>query len=180
MPAEVNIESIRGRLPVRYRFNPFVRMFMIAITLGIGIYSIYFLAIYVNQDTPLIAKLIPIMILFVSLNSFIRHTTSLNSVIFTPECLWLRFILKPSIPIEYDKIESLTLQRNLAYYLYIGYWDAKDRKRIYKTSAAFPKMLEIMYNIVEMSPQIVLDEHLGKVMGYLKETNTPAEEVGKQ
>lgn len=151
---------------------------MIAITLTLAIYSVYFLTRYVNQDTPLIAKLIPIMILFVALNSLVRHVTSLNSLIFAPECLWLRFILKPSIAIEYKNIESLKLQRTLMYYLFLTYRDSKGNKRVYKTSAGFPKMLEIMYNIAEMSPQIVLDDHLAKVIGYLKEVNQTLEVNG--
>lgn len=156
-------------MPVRYRFHPLIRWIMIAFTALIAGYTIYFLVRWVNAETPLFFKVTPLVILYIGLDSLFRHLTALNEVIFTPECLWLRFIIKPSIPIPWENIQSMQLQKRITYYLYIGYTDLKGRKRIYKTPASFPKMTEILFNIADLAPAVLMNEELDKMIAYLRE-----------
>lgn len=179
MPREIKVRLVRDRMPVRYRVHPLIRFFMIGISVLIGAYALFFLFTYVFTDSPWLVKFLPIMILFVALDSVLRHVTSLNSVIFTPECLWLRFLLKPSLAIPWEKIQSMEFRKTLTYYVYLTYLDARGNKRVFKTNASFPKMLEIMYNIADLTPNLAMDEKLAKMINYLREI-TSREDMQQQ
>jgi hypothetical protein len=169
MQRELNIRSVRDRMPVRYRVNPVVRGVAIFANILISGWCIFVLLTYVRSDSAWWIKFLPLVVLFFSLDSLFRHLTSLNSVIFTPECLWLRYILKPSVAIEYDRIISMELRRVLTYYVFIGFTDQKGNRRIIKTQASFPKMIEIMYNIADLAPQVVMNEDLNKMVGVIRD-----------
>lgn len=169
MQREIKLQSVRERMPVSYRYNVISRTFMLFFASFISLYTIYFLVTRVTAETPMFFKILPMIILYISLDSVFRHVTSLNQVIFTAECLWLRFILKPSVPIPWDDIESMQLRKQITYYLHLGYKDIKGRKRMFKVNAAYPKMLEIIYNIADLSPNVVMNDELVKMISYLKE-----------
>jgi hypothetical protein len=48
--------------------------------------------------------------------------------------------------------------------VYLKYTDARGRDRLFKTNASFPKMLEIMYNIADLCPQIQMNDELAKLV----------------
>ncbi len=169
MPRQVRVESVKGRMPVRYRVHPFIRWPMVAISSLIAAYALYFLLTRVHSDDPWPIRYLPLMILFVGLDSVFRHLTSLNSVIFTPDGVWFRFLVKPPLVMVYDGILNMEFRRVLTYYVYFTYTDTKGNKRFFRTNASFPKMLEIMYNIADLAPNVVMDEKLDKMMKYLKE-----------
>jgi len=156
-------------MPVRYRFHPLIRWVMILFTGMIVAYTGYFLVRWVNSATPMFFKITPLVILYIGLDSLFRHLTSLNQVIFTEECLWLRFVLKPSIPIPWESLKSMRLQKRITYYLYIEYTDLKGRDKIYKTPASFPKMTEILFNIADLAPGISMNKELENMIVYLRE-----------
>ncbi len=168
MQRELNIRSVRGRMPVRYRVNPITRGFGIIANILISGWCLYVLFTYVKADSAWWIKILPLVVLFFSLDTLLRHLTSLNSVVFTPECLWLRYILKPSVAIEYDRITSMELRKAITYHVFLGFTDRKGNKRIIKTQASFPRMIEIMYNIADLAPQIVMNEDLNKMVGVIR------------
>jgi hypothetical protein len=168
MPRELMINSVRGHMPIRYRYHRFARPIMVVLSILMVLYILYFLFTRVDANTPTIGKLLPIVILYISIDSFMRQVTGLNQVIFTEECLWLRFVLRPSIPIQWDKIETLQLRKQFTYHLIIGYKDLKGRKRIFKTNASFPKIMEIIYNISDLAPNAVLNEDLRKMVDVMR------------
>ncbi|MBW6514007.1 MAG: hypothetical protein K0B87_04545 [Candidatus Syntrophosphaera sp.] len=177
MPQELRIQSVRDRMPVRYRVNPIVRVpAMILHTLLVG-WSLWVLFSYVRADSAWWIKVLPLVVLFVSLDSLFRHLTSLNAVIFTPECLWLRYILKPPVAIEYDRIVSLELRKVLTYYVFLGFTDRSGKKRLIKTQASFPRMIEIMYNIADLAPQIVMNEELNKMIEVIRNIKNRQEQA---
>lgn len=169
MPRQIEINSIRDRMPVSYRFHPLLRWIMILFTALIVGYTVYFLVRWVNAETPLFFKVTPLVILYIGLDSLLRHLTSLNRVIFTPECLWLRFIIKPAIPIPWENIKTMRLQKRITYYLYIGYRDLKGKDKVYKTPASFPKMMEILFNIADLAPQVEMNDELQNMIIYLRD-----------
>lgn len=169
MPQALNIQSVRDRMPVSYRFHPLIRWVMILFTGAIVGYTVYFLARWVNAETPLFFKITPLVILYIGLDSLFRHLTSLNQVIFTPECLWLRFVLKRSIPIPWENLVGLQLQKRITYYLYVTYKDLNGRDRVYKTPASFPKMTEILYNLADLAPQVKMNQELENMITYLRD-----------
>lgn len=169
MPRKLNIASVKGRMPVRYRMHPGVRIPMIVGALLIAAWCLYVLFNHVSSETKLFYKILPLMVLFIALDSALRHLTSLNSVIFTPECLWLRFLLKPAIAIPWANISSLEFRKVLTYYVFLTYQDARGKQKIFKTSASFPKILEIMYNIADLCPQLVMNDELNKMVSVMRD-----------
>lgn len=177
MPRELNIESVRGRMPVRYRMPVVMRVLgIIAHTLVSG-YCIFLMFTRVTHSTPIVMKVLPILILFISLDALFKHLTSLNSIIFTPECLWFRYLILPSIPVDYAQISTMELKRMVTYYVYLGFTDSRGRKRVLKNPASFPKMMEIMYNIADLAPQLQMNPELDKMMSVLRRLKDTQEQV---
>lgn len=168
MPRELMIHSVKGHLPIRYRYHRYARPLMASIAAILTIYILYFLFTRVDANTPTLGKIVPIIILYIASDSFLRQATGLNQVIFSEECLWLRFLLKSSIPIPWENIETIQLHKQFTYRLIIGYKDLNGRKKIFKTSASFPKIMEIIYNISDMAPEAVLNEELRKMVDLMR------------
>ncbi len=168
MPRELIINSVRGHMPIRYRYHRYARPIMVAISVLMAVYIVFILFTRVDANTPNMGKLLAFAILYIALDSFMRQVTSLNQVIFTQECLWLRFVLRPSIPILWESIDTLQLRKQFTYYLLIGYKDLKGRRKIFKTKASFPKIMEIIYNISDLAPNAVLNEELRKMVDLMQ------------
>jgi len=169
MPPQLDIESIRNRIPVRYRIHILIRGFMILLSGAIAAYSVYFIAFHVRGDTPLFFKLLPFVIFFVGMDALLKHLLGLNSVTFWDEQLQLAFLAKKSILIPYDKIRSIELQRNITYYLYIYYTDENAKDQTFRTKASFPKILEIILGIYELAPNLILTEKMKQTCEYLSQ-----------
>lgn len=170
------MKSVKGKMPVRYRVHPLQRYPGILFTLLIILGILYFLFTKVNLDSPNFIKVISLVVLYIGLDQFFRHVSSLNEVIFTQECLWLRFVLKSPIPILWENIKSLQLNKRITYYVYIGYVDTNGKLQTYKTPASFPKMLEILYNISELAPGIPMNDKLRKMLELLKDISQSSQE----
>lgn len=170
MPRSLKLEYVKGRLPVCYRHNPFVRWFMILISFSIIVYSIYFMIRFVNADTPIFFKLLPIAIAYVGLDSVLKKITSLNSVTFEPEQIRLGFIAKKDIEIPYNDIISLDFYRKITFYIGFTYTDKQGKEQKYRTQASFPHSMEILLNIADMAPQAAIPEKIQGVFEYLKES----------
>lgn len=169
MPRQIKISRIKDRMPVRYRLHPVNIGIKVVFALAVAIYASYFAAKMVSQDSPIFFKIVALLLIYVGIDSTIRHLSTLSSVYFTPECLWLRFPLKPSIPILWENLISMQLQKKITYYIYIEYKDLKGRNRIFKTPASFPKMTEILYNIADIAPQqIKMNLELEKMVEVLR------------
>ena len=163
------LRVVRDHMPVRYRVHPLRRLFGVAINTVLIIAALNLMLTRVNLDSPNLIKITLLVILYIGIDSLMRHLTSLNEVIFTPECLWLRFVLKKGIPIPWENIKTLVLQKRITYYVYIGYIDLKGKKQVYKTPASFPKMIEILFNIADLAPHIAMNDELKKMIDVLRE-----------
>lgn len=168
MPDEIKLKLVRGKLPFHYRHHPLTRGFMLVFASVVMLYSLYFLIRYVRGDMPLFFKLLPMIIIFVALDSILRKVTCLNKVSFYVDNLTLSFMLKRSIVIPYADVVSLQLKRKITYYLAIGYRDRQGKLQYFTTPASFPKMLEILLNIADQAPQAELTDKLPQVIEYLR------------
>ncbi len=179
MPRELNIQSVKGRMPVRYRVNPYGKFFSIVLHLAICLWCLYVIVSpnVRTQDWSVFYRVLPYVVLFVSLDSLFRHLTSLYALIFTPECLWFRYILRPSIAVEYDRILSMELRRMISYYMFLTFTDRNGSKRIIKTPASFPRMIEIMYNIADIAPQLVMNDELNKMIEVIRKYKASQEQA---
>ena len=131
----------------------------------------------IRATSPFLIKVLPLLVLFVSLDALFRHFTTLNSVIFTPECLWFRYLLLPSVPIEYEKISSMELRKVITYYMFLEFTDRRGKTRVLKSPASFPRMMEIMYNIADLAPQARLNDELDKMVGVIRRMKEKQSEV---
>ena len=177
MSRKLNIESVQGRMPVRYRVPVITRVLGIAAHLLITAYFIWFLFTKVSTDSHFLMRILPILAIFISLDALLRHFSTLNSVVFTPECIWFRYLLLPSRAVEYESITRMELRKVVTYYMFLTYTDQRGKTRILKNPASFPKMIEIMYNIYSLAPQAQLDPELEKMMGVIKRSKEAQEEA---
>lgn len=169
MPGEIKIKSIRSSLPVRYRYSPFIRIFMLAFACLVFAYTLYFLLAVVNADTPMFFKLLPLGIMFVCLDSILRQVTSLNSVIFLQDSIRFTYMAKKNVEIPYDSIISLDLFKHITYYMHLRYRDADGHEQLFKTPASFPKVLEIILNIADLAPNVKVTGILAQAVEHLRE-----------
>ncbi len=151
-----------------YRYHQGVKWFMLLISFLMMVYSIYFMLNFVQAETPLFFKIVPLVIGFVGLDSILRKTTSLNSITFMPDHLRLGYIAKRKIIIPYDNIRSIDLVKKITIYIALSYQDEKGAVRQLRTPASFPHTLEIIFNLAEMATQAVIPEKMQGVLDYLK------------
>ncbi len=180
MRATPQLRVVRDSMPVRYRVHPYKRIFGIALNTVVVIAALNLMFTRVNLDSSNFIKIAPLVILYIGIDSLMRHLTGLNEVIFTPECLWLRFVLKKGIPIPWESIKSMQLQKRITYYVYIGYIDLKGKQQVYKTTASFPKMIEIMFNIADLAPHVVMNDELKKMIDILREITFGKQETNNE
>lgn len=179
MPRELKIESVRGRMPVRYRKPVAMTVLGIVANLLIAGYSVWLLFTQLKASSPWLLKILPLVLLFVALDALIRHFTTLNSVIFTPECLWLSYLLLPSVPVEYDQISTMELKKVLTYQMILGFTDRQGKQRSIKSPASFPRMMEIMFNIADLSPQVRMNDELDKMISVIRRLRENKEQAAQ-
>jgi hypothetical protein len=168
MPREIQVVSIRSQLPKRYCQHQLMRFVMIGFSGLITAYSLYFLIRFVNSDTPIFFKILPLFIMFIALDSVFRHTTSLNCITFLEDRIRLTFLLKKPLEVTYDNILKLDMQRRITYYLNITYRDKGGREQVFRTPASFPKILQIIYGLAELATQAEMGSFLSKAVELLK------------
>lgn len=168
MPREIKVKSIRDRFPVRYAQPQLLRLLMIGLALLVIAYSLFFLTRFVDRDTPVFFKLLPLIIMFVGLDSVLRQTTSLNAITFYEDRLCLAFLLRKKIVISYKDIKRLDIYRKITYYIHLSYNDESGASKLFKTPASFPKILEIVFNIADLAPQVEMNELLSQTVKLLR------------
>lgn len=168
MALKQKIQLIRDARPIVYKYNTFVRSFTLLLLFLIFFYGLYILVNKVYADTPMFAKLLPLVISFIALDNIFRKLTSLNKVIFEEDYLKLSFLAKRAIIIPYDEIISMDLKKKISMYFTIVYKDAAGNKQYYTTPASFPHILEIIVNIADLATQAVVPENMKTLLDYLK------------
>ncbi|MEA1972136.1 MAG: hypothetical protein U9N34_02425 [Candidatus Cloacimonadota bacterium] len=156
----ININERLG-FPRTYRFNQFIRWF----TLLMGFFAFGYAFWYgvlsgnISPDEKLWYKLVPFIIMFLALNSIIRNLFTLNKVLFEEDKISFKYLGKKDVVLQWEnilKMEYLVKRRKA---IIITFQDGKTKKQFY-FGASFPKLLEIINSIVEMVPEIELDEFL--------------------
>lgn len=165
MYEDIARESIK---PKRYRFHPFVRFSMIALSLIAASYSIYFIFILIPryQNVTMFFKIASVLVLYVSLNTLYKHLTSLNSVIITDDKLELRFLLKKTIVIDWRNLKRMEIYKVITHFWKLTYVDKNGTEKIFRTALAFPGIVDILMTIQERKPDLELNELLSQVLLY--------------
>ncbi len=167
MPREIKVKSIRNELPATYRYSPWMRLIMLIVALAISLYALFFFVNFVSNETPIFFKVLPLIILFVALDSVFKQLTSLNRVTFYEDRICFGFLGKPKVIIPYENITSIDLTKQISFSIILKYRDG-NKEKIFKTSASFPKILEILLNLADFAPNAQLNKLLGNVVNHLR------------
>jgi hypothetical protein len=152
----------------RYRFHPLVRFPMLAMSaIALG-YSIYFIGIIIPRigEVTIFFKIVTVIILYVSLSTLIKHLTSLNSIIIRHDSLELRFLMRKRILIPWQAMQKMEIYKVITHYWRITYLDASGKQRIFKTSLAFPSIMQVLLSIQDHYPQLAMNDMLKSVLDY--------------
>lgn len=168
MSSEIPLNDKAPKQPIHYRYPPLLRGFMLLFAAAVAIYTIFFLFAVVNADTPIVFKLLPLIILFVSFNSCINHLTTLNCVSFYPDSMVFSYLLKKKVQIRYNDVLYMELRKQVRYYLNIKYRDESGQDKLFMAPANFPKTLEIMLVIADLCPNIILSDKLSGAIDNLR------------
>jgi hypothetical protein len=163
MPDEVTITK-----PIRFRFHPLVRYFMILLAAIAAFYSIYFITILIPryENATIFIKITSVAILYFSGSTLYKHLTSLNSIIISNDGIVLGFILKNNIRISWNNLIKMEIYKVITHYWKIYYTDKTGISKVFKTSLAFPGIMEILCEIQEKKPDVELNELLKQVLLY--------------
>jgi len=180
MQNKLNIQSVQGRMPVKYSVKTVNRILGIIFQAFILFCCLLILFTSLNKSTSIWLKIIPLVVLFVALDNLLRHLTTLNSLVFTPDYICLKYLLLPSVRVPYDSISKLELRKEITYNVYITFTDNKGKTRVLKCPASFPRMIEILYNISELAPQAQMNEELAKMVNVIRDIKSKGEKVSNE
>ena len=180
MQKELNIQSVQGRMPVKFSVKTINRILGILFQAFIIFCCLLVLFTSLKKGSSVWLKIIPLIVLFVALDNLLRHLTTLNSLVFTPDYLWLKYLILPSVQIPYDNISKLELRKDITYNVFITYTDKKGKTRVLKCPASFPRMIEILYNIAELAPQAQMNDELAKMVNVIRDIKSKGEKVSDE
>ncbi|MCF7919897.1 MAG: hypothetical protein K9N06_08285 [Candidatus Cloacimonetes bacterium] len=158
-----NINQRKG-LPRSYWFNQFIRWFTILFASFAIAYAFWLIFKRIDADSSTFNKVVPFLIIFFAINSLLRNLFSLNRLLFTEQSLTLTYLLRKNVNIPWLKISSIKMTPARQKLLKITWLDDENREMNHEMTLAFPRMLEIINAIVEMCPQVELDEFLDSVV----------------
>jgi len=81
MQNKLNIQSVQGRMPVKYSVKTVNRILGIIFQAFILFCCLLILFTSLNKSTSIWLKIIPLVVLFVALDNLLRHLTTLNSLV---------------------------------------------------------------------------------------------------
>lgn len=157
----IDINKKKG-FPRVYRFNPFVRWFVILLSLFAIAYSVIYIFTAVDADTSTIRKIIPFVIIFFAANSLFRNLFSLNSVLFKEDGISFRYLASKNVYIPWENLLKLSLYPGKARAIKIHYL-ADEREKDLVITMNFPNMLEIINSISEKCPHLEYDEFMKNI-----------------
>lgn len=179
MPDKIDTENYDIDLKVtRYRFHPFVRGLMILLSSVALCYSVYFI-VFLIPKTPGVTtffKAVSVIILYVSLSTLYKHLTSLNSIRMSEDDLVFTFLLRKRITIPWGNLVGMEIYKAVIHYWKVAYIDSLGNKKTFKTSLAFPGIMNILIQIHNRKNNLEMNELLSKVLEYKTKLATQNEE----
>ncbi len=157
----IDINEKKG-FPRTYRFNQFIRWFVILLSLFAITYSIYYIFTVIDAGSSTFRKIVPFVIIFFAANSLFRNLFSLNSLRFTRTGIEFHYIASKSISIRWEDIKKMALHSGKVRAIKLTYQVNEQPKELIFTMT-FPNMLEIINSIAEMCPHLEYDEFMKNV-----------------
>lgn len=169
MSKQVTIELIADKLPVKYRYKQFVRWSTLFLSAVIVAYCLFFMTYFFGSDTPTLAKVITIAVLFVAIQSIVNKLMDVNSLTFEETGLKIGYIGRMSKSVDYTHITEIRLDGIRSFSMIIHYLNYKGNNKSFTLKQSFPHKPEILLNIVELSPNAKTSEEIKKVVEVLKQ-----------
>ena len=158
----IDINKKKG-FPRTYKFNQFVRWFVIIISLAAILYGMYIIMYTVNPDSSKFQRFAPFFIVFFALNSLLKNMMSLNKIRFESDKLIFGYIARSNVAIPYKDIVTLKFGKGKSRVITITYKTDSGEKSLTFT-ASFPNMLEILNSIAETNLDIKFGEILKNII----------------
>jgi len=173
MYPELDNKDTNKIIATRYRFHPFVRFFMLSLASITAAYSVYFIFVLIPRysSATLFVKILSVVILYVSLRTIYKHLTALNSVIVSEDKLELKFLARKNITIPWQNISELKIYKVITHYWEMAYFDSKGVQKIFKSSLAYPGIINLLISIHAKNPSIKMNELLSQVIIYKQTQN---------
>lgn len=118
------------------------------------------------ESATLFFKIASVIVLYVSSQTLFKHLTSLNSVIIDKDKIELRFLVRKMITIDWDNLTGMEIYKIITHFWKLTYLDNHGKKRIFKTSLAFPGIMDILISIQNHKPELEMNELLKQVLLY--------------
>ena len=158
----VDINKRKG-FPRVYRFNQFLRWFVIIFALAAIAYAVWIIFNLIDADSSKFHKIVPFVIIFLAGNSLMRNLFSVNSILFTEEKVVFRYLARKSVKINWNSLKKMELNKSRTRAVKLSYQkDGEEKSFVFILS--FPSILEILNSIAEMCPQLEFDEFMEKVI----------------
>ena len=157
----IDINKNKG-FPRTYRFSPFVRWFVILLSLAALAYAIWYIFAAVDADTSTFRKIIPFIIIFFAINPLIRNLFSINTVRFREDGIVFGFLLRKNLFIRWEDMVKLALYQGKTRSVKLTYLSEGEQENFVFTMT-FPNMLEIINSIAEMCPNLQYDEFMQNI-----------------
>ncbi len=176
----VDINKRKG-LPRSYRFNQFIRWFTILLAVFAIVYAAWVIFYKVDADSSKVVKFVPIVIIFLAVNSLITNLFTLNSIRLFEDKISFRYIGKKPVSVAWKDFTKLELSEGKRKTVKLIYSDNGEEKD-FRFFLSFPHILEVINSIAEMAPQMELDEFMKTVVVSEREKNLfkKAEWVSKE
>ena len=158
----LEINKTKG-LPRTYKFNQFIRWFILIFALLAIAYSVWLIFNKVDANSNKFAQFVPFAIMFLALNSFLKNLFSLNKIKFTESMVIFKYLGKKSVSIKWETLTKMELNDDKRKKIRLKYLD-EDIEKSLEYTLSFPKPLEIANSIAEMAPQLELDEFMASVV----------------
>ncbi len=154
----------RREFPRIYRFSPIVRTMTMIIASFALIYSIWFIFSIVNVESHLILKILPVIIAFLSGQTLLRHTMSLQKVVLESDRIVFNYVIRKPFIIYYIQIKRMEMTEVKPRSVKIIFESAPEHYKAFLMRVGFPNMLEILNGVVEMTRNLELDEFLSATL----------------
>ncbi len=158
----VDINKRKG-FPRIYRFNQFLRWFVILFALAAIAYSVWIIFCMINANSSKFHKIVPFVIIFLAGNSLMRNLFNVNSILFSEEKVVFRYLARKSVKINWNSLKKMELNKSRTRAVKLLYQEEENEKS-FIFILSFPNILEILNSIAEMCPQLEFDEFMERVI----------------
>ncbi len=158
----IDINKRKG-FPRVYRFNQFLRWFVIIFALAAIVYSVWIIFNMIDADSSKFQKIVPFVIIFLAGNSLMRNLFNVNSILFTEEKVVFRYLARKSVKIYWNSLKKMELNKSKQRAVKLLYQEGEEEKS-FIFILSFPNILEILNSIAEMCPQLEFDEFMEKII----------------